>query len=203
MEDAVVLGAVSSDRLALAQAHDSRFRELERIKTEVWSEQAELAITIQDNTEYLELGFQSFGRWLASAAPKSRSAMYAYMALVRELEEVPTKDLRQMDVGSAKVVAKVPKRLRSPEIIEAAKLEPRETVKFVQERHPDLHIETQVPRQYAFTRTQATAIDGAIELCRVIKGVDTEPEALEAICADYLISHQDVWKKIQAGEIVV
>jgi len=108
-----------------------------------------------------------------------------------------------MDVGSAKVVAKVPKRLRSPEIIEAAKLEPRETVKFVQERHPELRIETQVPRQYAFTASQTVTVDGAVQLAKMMFDLSSDEDAIESLAAEFIQSHQDIYQKIQAGEIVV
>lgn len=214
------LVAAESNKLALAALHDSRVRELEKQHVACWSEMAELSLVIRDNHEWEMLSrekpvicetcgavacteFHSFNAWLADAAPHSRSAMYMAMGLREELQDVPTKDLREIPLGSAKVLAKVPKsRRKDRETIKAAKKKPREFVAHIQQTQPDLHIETVAPREFKFTGSQEQVIDGAIELVRLLMGLGSDEECLEALCADFISENQELYAKMKSGEII-
>lgn len=198
------IASAESNKLAVASLHDARVRELEKLHVATWSEMAELCIVIQDNCEWECLGFESFNAWLLDAAPKSRSAMYVAMGLVKELAgDVATADLRQIEIGSAKVLAKLPKKMRKkPETIAAAKRRPREFVQHVQKTAPELHIETIAPRQFAFTASQERIIQGCLELVKLLLDITSDEEAIEAICADFIGEHQEQFDKMKAGELI-
>jgi hypothetical protein len=196
------LDSIEAERLVLFSLHDERVRELEKQHVASWSEMAEICLLIDGNSEWRIGGYRSFGAWLESAAPQSKAAMYAAMGLVKELrQDVSEGELRQIPLGSAKVLAKMPRRLRKRNI-ENAKKRPREFVKDVQAAHPELHIETEVPRQYAFTASQADKIDGAVELAKMLFDLTSDEQAWESIAVEFMQSHQETWEKIKAGEII-
>lgn len=209
-----------SSKLALAALHDARVRELEKQHVACWSEMAELSLVIRDNQEWEMLvrekpvicetcgavactEFHSFNAWLLDAAPHSRSAMYMAMGLREELQDVPKEDLREIPLGSAKVLAKMPKKMREqPATIKAAKKQPREFVKHVQETAPELHIETSSPRAFALTASQERIVEGALQLVRLLMDLQTDEQCLEALCADFLAEHKDTYEKMKSGELI-
>lgn len=196
------LDSVESDKLAMFTLHDERVRVLEKQHIACWSEMASSCLQVDNLSLWRSGGYSSFGAWLSDAAPQSRAHMYAAMGMVKELQDdVSVEDLRQIPMGSAKVLTKIPRRLRAKHV-ENAKKRPREFVKDVQTAHPELHIETEVPRHYAFTKSQAGKIDGAVELAKMMFDLTSDEAAIESIVVEFLQSHQETWEKIQAGEII-
>lgn len=186
-------------RLELAKAHDFRFRELERQRKANWSEQAELAQTIQDNHEYRELGFEHFDAWLSDAAPSARSTMFAYMSVRKELSDLKVEDIREIGSGSAKVLAGLPKKLRRQRgVLDKAKQGTKVFVNHLQETHPELHVETIAPESFAFTKTQRITVDGCIELAMaMLPDLHSKEAAIESVCADFLTGNQDMYEKLK------
>lgn len=196
---------IDADRLHLARFRDNRVRELEKQHVATWSEMAELCTLVEQQGDWKILGFESYNRWLLDAAPVCRSSVYAAQGLVRELNEIPTEELRQIPPGNAKVLAAVPKSKRTKSLVQAAKeSRPAAFTKHVQEKHPELHIETMVPRKFKFEASQATIIDAAmlmaniLETGEVMEEIEMAPEALlEKICADYMERNRPLYEKIR------
>lgn len=192
-------------RLTLAQTRDGRVRELERQYIATWSELAELCRLIEEQQDWRALGFESYGKWLINACPHSRSAVYAARGLLEELKELQTADLREIPLGSAKTLAKIPASKRTDVIIAKAKSsKPAEFVTHVQEKHPELHIETEVPRKYKFDASQAKVIDAAITMANILEAeamvegpMMADEVALEKICADFMRRHQAEYEAIK------
>lgn len=199
---------IDADRLHLAKFRDNRVRELERQQISTWSEMAELCTLVEQQGDWKILGFDSYGQWLVDAAPQSRSTIYAARGILSELKEIPQEELRQIPPGNAKVLAKVPKAKRTKSMLQKAKEQrPAAFTAHVQEKHPELHIETLVPRKYKFEASQSTIIDAAmlmaniIETGEVIEEIQMAPEALlEKICVDYMGTNRALYEKIKGGE---
>jgi hypothetical protein len=175
--------------LALAQEHDARVREIERQITGAWSELAELAIQVRDREEWRLLNFGSFNQWLASAAPRSRAMVYSAIGLLEELKDVPIADLRQIGIGNAHILKKLPRASRTSRgVLEAAKaLPPRELLAQVIQWHPEEHLETITTVKFKFSVSQWVAIGEAIDevMSQYDGQITTKEEAIEAICAEW------------------
>jgi hypothetical protein len=178
--------------LALAQEHDGRVREIERQITGAWSELAELAIQVRDNEEWRLLNFGSFNQWLASAAPRSRAMVYSAIGLLEELKDVPIADLRQIGIGNAHILKKLPRASRTSRgVLEAAKaLPPRQMLATVIESHPAELLENVCTQRFRFTVSQWKVIEAAIEemISQYDGAMTTREEALEGICCEWVQS---------------
>lgn len=177
---------------SLAQAHDSRVREIERQITGAWSELAELAIQVRNGQEWAVLGFRSFNAWLVDAAPRSRAMIYSAIGLLEELKDVPIEDLRQIGIGNAHILKKLPHTSRTSRgVLEAAKaLPPRQMLATVIETHPAEHLEQVCTQRFKFTVSQWQVIEAAIDemMSQYDGAITTREEALEAIAADWMQS---------------
>jgi hypothetical protein len=176
--------------LALAQEHDGRVREIERQITGAWSELAELAIQVRDNEEWRLLNFGSFNQWLASAAPRSRAMVYSAIGLLEELkDDISIADLREIGVGAAHILKKLPRTARTrPEVLVAAKsLPPRDLLAQVIQWHPEEHLEAITTIKFRFSVSQWVAIGEAIEevMSQYDGQITTKEEAIEAIVAEW------------------
>jgi hypothetical protein len=179
-------------QLATAAEHDRRVREIERQLAASWSELAEIAIAVRDGQEWRILGFSSFNAWLADAAPRSRAMIYSAIGLLEELTDVPIQELRQIGIGNAHILKKLPRASRTSRgVLEAAKaLPPRQMLATVIQSHPDHHLEDIATQKFKFTASQWIAIEEAIEECmsQYDGEITTREEALEAICAEWMES---------------
>jgi hypothetical protein len=175
--------------LELARLHDFRVREIEKQITGAWSELAELAIQVRDNEEWRLLNFGSFNQWLASAAPRSRAMVYSAIGLLEELKDVPIEDLRQIGIGNAHILKKLPRASRTrSDVLEAAKTQPpRQLLSQVIQWHPDEHLEAITAIRFRFTVSQWVAIGEAIDevMSQYDGQITTKEEALEAIVAEW------------------
>src|SRR5882672_377315 len=87
-----------------ASARDSFVRAFERQWSD-WTEIARVCCEIEDDKDYLLLGFHSFGSWVLQAAPRSRSYLYLVMGRYRELRpDISDEELAQISLGSAGVL---------------------------------------------------------------------------------------------------
>lgn len=178
--------------IELAVQHDKRVRQIEKQVTAAWSELAEIATQVQDNEEWRALGFHSFGAWLCDAAPRSRSLIYSAMGLLKELADIPRDDLREIPVGNAHILKKLPKSSRaSRDVLEDAKaLTPREMLAMVAESHPTLILEKLAVQRFQFSVSQWLAIEAAIDeiMAQYDGQITTREEAIEGICAEWRLA---------------
>jgi hypothetical protein len=183
-------------RMELAKHHDKKMRSLEAGNIANWSTMAEVAIIVNDNEYWRDLGFGSWDAWMHDAAPHSAKAMYRNTNLLRDLkQDVPMEDLRRIPRKSAKVMQALPKSVRRKRdtIDKATRMKPEHFVREIQTSHPDLHIENLVKREHAYSKSQSEIIDGAIALYRLVeeKPEASEEEAHEAFAVDYVMAHHD------------
>lgn len=184
-----VISGADELRLVQAKERDTRVRELERQHVATWSEMATLCIQVEDFQDWRLLGFESFGTWLRDAAPQSRSAMYAAMGILKALEGVEAKDLRQIPLSSAKVLASLPKRARTKSLIAKAKLEqPKQFRETVIEAHPDLHIESVQNWTFKFSKSQRKKVRMVLDM---VKMIDAEELLDDDDLEDYEMSDED------------
>lgn len=136
--------------------------------------------------------FTSFNQWLIHAAPYSRSVCYEAKRIVEELtKDVPLNRLMGVNETNARVLMQVSSGLR-PKLLEAAKTLPeKEFISKIQAAYPEQHVEQRQPVLMASTGASAK-IDQAIEWAIALYGCKTRGEALEAVCEDFCLAHQDM-----------
>ena len=204
--DTLDLDAVSVERRAVARERDHQVRELERQHVACWSEMAALCQLIEEMEDWKVLGFESYNRWLLDAAPQSRSAMYAARGLLKELQSVPKEQLREIPLGSAKVLALVPRRSRTKGLIAEAKKVPREFKAHVQDKFPELHIESSSKRSFEFTRSQEKLVDDAIQMTSIVEAGEMTDDNIpdeEAVCIwakEYTENNRPTYEKIKKAK---
>jgi hypothetical protein len=203
---------VDEGRLAIATARDHRVRELEKQHVACWSEMAELVKLVEEQQDWRILNYQSFSSWLKSAAPQSRSAMYAAKGLLDELKDLPQEELRQIPLGNAKVLAAVPKRSRTKGLLTAAKTErPQKFRAQVDEKFPDLHLETVHNWTFKFKKSQRKRVRMTLDMAKILDAEEmldddaledsmSDEEAFEEICEYYRDARESEFEQIKAGK---
>jgi len=173
-----------------AQVYDSRMRELEKQIVSTWHEAGTIGLAMRNSNGWELLGHHSFNAWLLSAAPKSRSVVYAAINALDELSDMPAEELKEIAHSTVHVLKKLPKDVRSkPEVRSAAKsLTTKEFTRKMKADHPELHLENYIKREFRFEASQEAAIDKAIEHAKELYDLPTDELALENICADWLLT---------------
>jgi hypothetical protein len=180
---------------AAAVAIDDRVRKIERSSKLTFVELGMLLMEVEQREywRYMQGDWHSMDQWLSVAAPVCRTSGYAALKAVRELSDVPTDQLIEMPRCNVGLLAKVPKKNRTPEVIDAAKsLSENAFTGFVQREVPDEHIEHKLPMRFKPDASQRQVIEDALKLAMEREELVSREDALEAICADYLISGEDV-----------
>jgi hypothetical protein len=181
---------------AAAVAIDDRVRKIERSSKLTFIEIG-LLVDEVDRREYwkhMAGNWHSMDHWLMDAAPVCRTSAYAARKAVRELSpDIPVEQLIEMPRCNVGLLAKVPKQHRKPEIVEAAKTLSEESFSgFVEREVPDAHLEHKRPMRFRPDASQRQVIEDALKLAMEREELVSREDALEAICADYLISGEDV-----------
>ena len=147
-----------------AAARDSFVRSFERQFSD-WSEIARVCCQIEQDRDYVLLGFHSFGAWLIEAAPRSRSYIYLIMGRYKELApDISDEELAQIPLESAGVLKQLSSKLRqNPELASVAIKEPKKLRQFIKEKHPEQHIEQIVEKRLRFTASQWERVEAAYE----------------------------------------
>lgn len=185
-------------RIALFEELDKRAREIEEQNKSTWVELAELCATIQDNELWREGGYTSYGAWLQSACPTSRSMAYMAVGLRKELQDIPSAELRKIPLGNASILRDTPKESRNGRLLEAAKIQPpREFLGTAIEISPDSHLEQKQCHKFRLTTSQSKVLVDGFEMWR---SLNNDPEApredvLEGIVSDYMLSHQKEYER--------
>lgn len=193
--------SIGDFRKELFSTLDARAREIEASWKSLWVEFADLCSTVRDDELWRDGGYHSFGAWLQSACPTSRSYAYLLMGVRDELREIPAEELKQIAPGNARILRDVPKQDR-PKVIEEAKVQPpREFTGTVIERVPQAHIEKRNVHRFRLTQGQSERLIETLNMWRV---VNDDPEApvedvLEGILADYYQSHQHEFQCKSSG----
>lgn len=185
-------------RHAQAAQRFVRAGELDRIYVSTWQEMGFLALEAERNEDWRLLGYTSPGLWLQTAFKRSRSVVYAAWGAVKELSDIPSEDLASIEHSTAHVLKKVPQSIREadPVLIQDAKnMTTDEFTAEVARKYPELHIEVRVRKAWKFEESQLDKIKEAIALAKLFNiEISRDEDALEHICADYLLSNQQAFE---------
>lgn len=192
-----VATAVSSEigqaRAVLFAELDSRARQIEARCKSDWVDLADVCTTIHDSELWREGGYTSFGAWVQSACPTSKSMAYLVMGLRAELSDIPGEELRQIPLGNASILRDTPKQHRNGKVLEAAKAQPpREFIGTVIHEAPDSHLEQKVCHRFRPTLSQSKKWQEVFDMWRVVNEDPHAPveDVLEGILTDWAEGHQ-------------
>jgi hypothetical protein len=151
-----------------AEARDSFVRSFERQFAD-WSEIARVCCQVEQDKDYLLLGFHSFGAWLIEAAPRSRSYIYLVMGRYKELSpDISDAELAEIPLESAGVLKQLSSGVRrQSKVRQQAKGKASDLVVAIQKDFPDQHVEGIVERKLKFTTSQWQRIELAYEIFKV------------------------------------
>lgn len=190
---------IGQARAVLFAELDKRAREIESMWKSTWVELADLCTTVQENELWREGGYESFGQWLQSACPCSRSTAYSLMGVRKELKEIPVEDLMQMPPGNAIILRDTAKQSRNGKLLEAAKSQPpREFMVTAIHESPDSHLEQKHVHKFRIDTSHSKVLVDAFAMWRMLNDDPDAPReaALEGIIADWMEEHrrQYEWK---------
>jgi len=172
---------------------DKRAREIEEQQKSTWVELADLCCTMRDSELWREGGYSSFGAWLQSACPTSRSYAYMAIGIREELREITDSELKQIPLGNAEILKHTPKQHRVGKVLEAAKAQPpREFIGTVIHEAPDSHLEKKVCHRFRPTSSQSKKWQEVFDMWRVVNEDPHAPveDVLEGILTDWMEGHQ-------------
>jgi hypothetical protein len=127
---------------------DLRLRALEDAWKRSYVERGVILIEVQDRqlwrwmVDFAGEQYESFEGWVCRAAPQSRSDCFAAMRAVRELHEIPMKELSEIPRCNVEVLRSLSSGVRiQPEVVAAAQALPeREFREKIKQDHPDQHV---------------------------------------------------------------
>lgn len=168
-----------------AAARDSFVRSFERQFSD-WSEIARVCCQVESDKDYALLGFHSFGAWLIEAAPRSRSYIYLVMGRYKELApDISDEDLARIPLASTGVLKQLSSKVRqNPKLKSVAIKEPKELRKYIEENHPDQHIEGIVERKLRFTTSQWQRVEAVYEAYLVADEGASLETFIEWLCSE-------------------
>jgi len=178
---------------------DSRLRVLERQHRRSFIEIGVILNEMSDRQLWQQLvdpktaqPFASFDRWLADAAPVSRSGGYAAMGVLRKVTDVSVAELQEMPRCNVMALPQLsPQVRRDPAVLAAAKTESEdEFLRTIETNHPDQHIETRRKMRFSPSRSDAAVIEEAIAWALENDIAGTREEALVRACEAALMG----WK---------
>jgi hypothetical protein len=158
-----------------------------------WVKLGLLCSRMRDEKLYSHLGYSSFDGWMAKRVEQSRSSVYFAMKIVDSLSpQMSEEQIGELTKENAATLARLPESKRfEPEIMEQAKVMPSAEFKEMVESGltPTEREERRRWLSFWCEQTQATVIEGAIELSKKLSGTESRAEALELICAEFLSGH--------------
>ena len=175
--------------LERAQARDSFVRAFEQ-QFSNWVSIAKCCCDVERDRDWEVLGYESFGKWIANAAPRSRAYLYLVIGRYKELvPDIPEAELREIPLGSAGVLKQLSSSVRrQSKIRQAAKRKPSELRQVLSEIAPQQHIEALEPRTLKFTESQAAIFDEMLECYQTFNPEASEEEAVEWLASQWLDS---------------
>lgn len=188
---------IGQARAVLFAELDSRARQIEARTKSDWVDLADICTTMHDSQLWREGGYSSFGAWVQSACPTSKSMAYLVMGLRAELKDIPDEELRQMPLGNASILRDTPKQHRNGKVLEAAKQQPpREFIGTVIHEAPDSHLEKRQCHKFRPTASQSKKWQEAFDMWRVVNEDPYAPveDVLEGIITDWMEGHQSQYE---------
>lgn len=182
-----------------ADALRALLRDMDTSEKRIFAARGMAALLIEERELYQfvmdeEVGdyYRSMDRFLKQEFPNSWGDIRAALRTVKELKSVPFEDLLQIKRANLEQMKKVSTGVRLlPEVVKAAKTLPeREFVSTVNQRY-DQHLEVKQPVVMA-AQAVSQKIDEAVEMAIALYGCKSRGEALEAVCEDFVLAHQDM-----------
>lgn len=122
---------------------------------------------------------RSFGTWVRVCAPRGYSTVYQALRDVEELADVPAADLAQIPQSNLATMKQLSSKVRrQPAVLAAAKTQ--RFVEYVNEHHPEQHIEAKKTLRFNPPRSAAAKIEEALEKA-MEHGAGNRDEALELL----------------------
>lgn len=128
----------------------------------------------------------SWNQWLCVAMPYSNATIFAAVADVEELSDVPDADLAEIPAANIHIVKQLSTAVRAdPRVLQAAKtLLSKKFVEQVQCDHPHQHLEARkILRFVGVVESAAEEIERALTMAEC-RGARTRNEQLEAIAVE-------------------
>ena len=197
----VTLRSLPEEKAALVL--DRRLRAMEESYKRSFIERGIILIEVQERQLWRwmadETGLQygSFEAWVCNAAPQSRRDCFYAMRAIKDLQDIPLPELREIPRCNIALLQSISTGVRSkPEVIAAAKhLSEKEFVAKVEADWPDQHIESRRTIHLQPTKSAAGIIDQAIEMATALEGCQTREEALEAVAAYFVMGCRENYDK--------
>lgn len=156
-----------------------------------WAAIAKCCVDVERDEDWKELGFATYNKWLADAAPRSKSYLYLVIGRYKELApDIPDAELQEIPLGSAGILKQLsPAVRRQSKIRQAAKSKPSELRQILRDTQPEQHIETLDVRPFRFTESQAALHDEALESYNILHECHiTAEEFIEYLEAQWIDS---------------
>jgi len=179
-------------RRAHARDLDKAAREIIQTIGRSWIKLARICSEIRDGAYFKELGYEKFQDWLVERVGRHKSTVYVAMRARKELTgNVPAEVLDRMTLTNADLLSRVPTS-RRPELIAAAVAETgRQFSETVSAAVPNLHEETLIHVEFWLARSVADVLERVLEKAMLLEETDSRTTALEAILAEYDVTHQE------------
>jgi len=168
---------------------DREVRQLVREVDRVWLRVGRLCEQCRNERLYKELGFERFDDWISDAVGWSRSRAYVAMRAARDLVPIRDVELDKITMQNAEILSRVPKSKQAA-LVEAAQTQTEQAFReTVEATVPGLHLEPNVHVEFWVPRSLAEVIESCIEKAKFLNETDSRTTAVEAIFAEYHLSH--------------
>jgi len=195
-------------RGSLAALLDGRVRAMEKVEKQTFAQIGLICMHFEmwdlwkDMHDEEGVIFHSFSSWMNSAKNGCARNRWAAFRAVKELREIPVKELEEMPRGNAVALSKVPKRSRTKNVIEKAKVLDGEAFdNFVERECPEAHSEGKRPLTLKFEHSQREIFEQALQVAMLRFEITSREEAAECLAQEALQSweREDSAKAEAAG----
>jgi hypothetical protein len=223
LDELKIRGLRSMSDADAARVLDDRLRFLERQYKRNFVERGFILLEMEERQLWKclidsETGdeFQSFERYIVTAASHSRADCFESLRAVKELRDIPREQLMNIPRKNIGILSQLSTKVRrDPDVIAAAQTATKaDFIGHIQENHPDQAIEQETKLTAHPTKSAREVIDMALEVAVWLCGCNGRESGLEFL-ATYLLegdcekegfenlSNRRAWETAKArGEIV-
>jgi hypothetical protein len=189
-----------SDEVA-AIALDQRLRVLDAQERRSYAEKGLIVLEVEQRLLWRFLldssgvPFQAFTKWVREAAPFGYATCFAAKESVADLmKDLPVKSIVGMPRCNILTMQALSSQVRKDEeVIKAASTTTQKGfVDFLEEKHPEQHIESRRLIHLSPTKSASAVIEHAIKVTMQIEGLTTREQVLEFWATEYLAGHPDI-----------
>jgi hypothetical protein len=152
-----------------------------------WVRIGQVCLEVRKSGYHVELGFKTFREWMEERIGQRKSQIYMAMSALRELEnDFTKKEIAEMTLSNASLMAKVPKSKRRKLLKHAQKQTEKDFRKTIDKEAPGMAIERKGHLEWWLEQSAIAVIERGIEKAKEIENTDSQTVALEAIFTHYL-----------------